>query len=164
MAEFITHKQAAELRGVSLRRLQYIEKEDNPPQRYDSKTFDARVFGAWLIADATGTDYDYNEERARLTKFQADEKELQVKVLAGDLVPSDQVLEMLQTVISNARAKLLTLPIKAAQAALNATDLKDIEREIKDLVHESLSELNDGSFNNTDQSGRELETATTLNS
>ncbi len=37
--------------------------------------------------------------------------------------------------------KLLNLPTKAAQVAIQATDIKDIEREIQSLVYESLDEL-----------------------
>lgn len=164
MNETITFKQAAALRGVTVRRLQQIEKEDNPPTRLVDTSFDATKFGDWLISQSSSEGFDYNEERARLTKFQADEKELHVKVLEGDLVPSDQVVEMLETVISNARAKLLNLPIKAAQVALAAKDLKEIEREIKELVFESLSELSDGSLQHSAKSGERMEATTTLNS
>jgi phage terminase Nu1 subunit (DNA packaging protein) len=90
-------------------------------------------------------DYDLTTERARLANHQADEKELHVKILKGDLVPSEQVLKMLETVIGNARAKLLNLPVRAAQVALAATDIHDIEREIKSLVYEALDELAAGS-------------------
>ena len=41
----------------------------------------------------------------------------------------------------NARAKLPNLPVKAAQVALTAIELKDFQREIKTLVFESLDEL-----------------------
>jgi len=163
VSETITFKQAAALRGVTVRRLQQIEKEDNPPTRLVDTSFDATKFGGWLISQTSAEGFDYNEERARLTKFQADEKQLQVRVLEGDLVPSDQVVEMLETVISNARAKLLNLPVKAAQVALAATDLKEIEREIKELVYEALSELSDGNFEHTEKIGNSLEATTTLN-
>ena len=151
--ETLTQKQAAALRGVTGRRLRQIETDtDNPPPRNDDGTYPAQEYGKWLMNLFSGSEFDYQEERARLTKFQADEKMLQVQILEGDLVPSDRVIEMLETVISNARAKLLTLPIKAAQVAINATDLKDIEKEIKALVYESLSELSDGNSGNYQQS------------
>ena len=163
--EYLTQKQAAELKGVTVRRLQQIDAEsDSPPPRTEKAKYPAREYGQWLIAQATGDSYDYNKERARLTKAQADEKELQVKILEGDLVPSDQVLDMLQSVIANARAKLLTLPVKAAQAAVSATDLKDIEREIQDLVYESLSELDNGYSGNSKKGQQDMVPASTLNS
>ena len=164
MPEYLTTSQAAELRGVSKRRLRQIHNEDNPPPRHDAESYDARKYGEWLVSQSSSEGFDYNAERARLTKFQADEKELQVKVLEGDLVPSDQVVEMIETLISNARAKLLNLPIKAAQVALAAKDLKEIEREIKELVYEALSELSDGNFEHTEKIGNSLEATTTLNS
>ena len=106
---------------------------------------------------------DFHTESTRVKKLTADKLELEVDVLRGDLVPSDQVVEMLETVISNARAKLLNLPIKAAQVALAAKDLKEIEREIKELVYEALSELSDGNFEHTEKVSNSLEATTTLN-
>ncbi len=117
-----------------------------------------------IYAPDIEVDYDYNEERARLTKFQADEKELQVQILNGDLIPSEQVIDLLQGVIANARAKLLTLPIKAAQAAIQATDVKDIEKGIQDLIFESLSELENGNAGNTGPGVKSLESSAALNS
>ena len=85
--------------------------------------------------------YDLTTERARLAHHQANEKQLQVKKLDGELIPAEQVLEMLQHVIANARAKLLALPSKATMIALSASDPAKIEYEIRDLVYESLNEL-----------------------
>jgi phage terminase Nu1 subunit (DNA packaging protein) len=86
---------------------------------------------------------DYNEERTRLTKAQADHEELKVAQLAGELIPVDFVIETWQAQTQNMRAKLLNLPTKAAQAAIAARELKDIEDVIRDQVHEALTELSD---------------------
>jgi len=77
----------------------------------------------------------------RLAYHQANEKALQVKALEGELVPADQVRGMLEQVITNARAKLLGLPTRAAQAAIAATGLHQIENDIRDIVYEALDEL-----------------------
>jgi hypothetical protein len=44
----------------------------------------------------------------------------------------------------NGHGKLLSRPVKAAVVAVSSTDLKEIENEIKALVHESLDELASG--------------------
>ncbi len=49
-------------------------------------------------------EFDLTSERARLAHYQANKTSLEEDVLKGDLIPSEQVLELLKGVISNARA------------------------------------------------------------
>jgi len=140
--ETITQAQAAALKGVTVRRLYQIAKEaDDPPPRSDDGTYSATEYGAWLIRQATGAAFDYTEERARLTHHQANKTALEEEVLRGDLIPAEEVEQMLTTLVSNARAKFLGLPVKAAQAAIQATEIRDIERDIQALVYEALNEF-----------------------
>lgn len=110
--------------------------------------------------------YDLTAERARLAHHQANKTELEEKVLREDLVPSDDVFELLETVISNARAKLLTLPVKVAQVAIHAKDLKEIESDVQVLIHEALEELSqsNGTSGNSRKGARRLGTSAALNS
>lgn len=162
----LTQTQAAAQRGVTTRRLRQMGEDPiDPPTRDEQGKYPARDFLLWCVRNEFGSaeKINYNDERARLTKAQADEKELQVDQLRGDLIPSDQVIDMLETVIANARAKLLTLPIKLAQAALAATELKEIEREAEALIYEALAELSNGNSQDTGASPQEMDAAASIN-
>ena len=88
---------------------------------------------------------DYNTEKARLTKLQADFKEIELAELKGKLMPLELVLEAWIGHVSNARAKLLALPPKAASQTVGVESYLEIEQILTVLVHESLDELsNDG--------------------
>ena len=80
-------------------------------------------------------------ERGRLAKAQADKTELEVAQLRGELIPREIVVATWQAFSANARAKLLSLPTKAAHAAITATELHEIEEVLKKQVYEALEEL-----------------------
>ena len=88
--------------------------------------------------DGTG---DVQEERARLTKAQADERELMVAKLRGELIDADDVQRIWSEYIGNCRAKLLSLPTKAAHHVLSVDNYAEAEQIIKDLVYEALEEM-----------------------
>ena len=88
---------------------------------------------------------NYNTEKARLTKLQADFKEIELAELKGKLIPMELVLEAWMGHVSNARAKLLAMPQKAAAQVVGVDSYVEIEQLLTVLVHESLDELsNDG--------------------
>ena len=64
--------------------------------------------------------------------------------MRGDLVSAEDVRDLLSQLMSNCRSKLLTLPGRAAQSAIDARDVKTIEKDIRDMVYESLEEISDG--------------------
>ncbi len=86
---------------------------------------------------------DYNVERTRLTKAQADEKELQVKQLQGDLIPAEDVLEEWQKMLSSMRSKLLSIPSKTAHLVIAAEKYQEAERIIRERIYEALQEMSD---------------------
>ena len=96
MGYALTQEQAAGLCGLGTRRLRQLQSDPDGPQMNKDGQYDPQVFGAWLKQRALsgvsigddGKVYIYEVERARLTKFQADEKELQTKVMLGELIPS----------------------------------------------------------------------------
>ncbi len=86
---------------------------------------------------------DYNAERTRLTKAQADEKELQVKQLQGDLIPAEDVLEEWQKMLTSMRSKLLSIPSKTAHLVIAAEKYQEAERIIRERIYEALQEMSD---------------------
>jgi phage terminase Nu1 subunit (DNA packaging protein) len=85
---------------------------------------------------------DLTAERARLAKFQADKTELEVAVLRGDLIPGEIVKDVWGDYIAAARAKLIALPSTAAPRVAGGT-VREVELELRDLVHQALTELKD---------------------
>jgi len=84
---------------------------------------------------------DINEERLRLTKNQADQKEIEVAMLSGKLIHSDDVINTWQDLIANCRSKLLNIPAKITHQVLGLKGYAEIEDLITNEVHESLNEL-----------------------
>ena len=85
---------------------------------------------------------DYQAEKARLTKLQADYKEIELAQLKGTLMPMELVVETWQGHIGNARAKLLAFPPKAAAQSIGMDNYIESERFFKSLINEALDELN----------------------
>ena len=84
---------------------------------------------------------DINEERLRLTKNQADQKEIEVAILSGKLIHSDDVISTWQDLIANCRSKLLNIPAKITHQVLGLKSYAEIEDLIMKEVHESLNEI-----------------------
>lgn len=84
---------------------------------------------------------DYAVERTRLTKAQADKVEMEIKVLAGELLPASLVSGVWGNMTSAARQRLLAVPYRMATAALAAESFAAIETAASELIREALSEL-----------------------
>lgn len=85
----------------------------------------------------------YAEERTRLTKAQADKTEMELSLLRATTIPAAVVCTIWGRMTSAARARLLALPYRLAQAALSATEFAAIEAAASDLIAEALNELHE---------------------
>lgn len=85
----------------------------------------------------------YAEERTRLTKAQADKTELEFQILQAGVVHATTIQTVWGRMTGAARARLLALPYRLAQAALAATDFQSIEASATELITEALLELHD---------------------
>lgn len=84
---------------------------------------------------------DYAVERTRLTKAQADKVEMEIQVLAGELLPATLVESVWARMTAAARQRLLAIPYRMATAALAAENFHAIETAAVDLITEALNEL-----------------------
>ncbi len=84
---------------------------------------------------------NYTAERTRLAKAQADEKELQVKQLQGDLIPADAVLAEWRKMLSSMRSRLLAIPPRAAVLMPGIETFREAEKILKKFIYEALTEL-----------------------
>ena len=87
---------------------------------------------------------DYNAARAKKEGHLAKLAELEEKTATGQLVKADDVLKEWQGVITNVRARLLSLPSKLAARAYGARSRGDLQRLLQEGVHEALAELAEG--------------------
>lgn len=98
---------------------------------------------AWRVARAERNDRppgDVETERARLIKAQADKTELEVAELHGELVRVDDVTDAWSQHISAARAKLLSLPSKAAPRVMPGR-IAETQELLRNIIDEALNEL-----------------------
>jgi phage terminase Nu1 subunit (DNA packaging protein) len=66
----------------------------------------------------SGGNLDYTQERAKLTRLQAEKVTLELEQQRGKLLPLEMVIVAWQGQIANARARLLALPPKVASQVL----------------------------------------------
>jgi len=134
--------------GVSLTTVDKWRKKGCPCVEVEKKvSFTVRDVSDWLRNRdlETDGDLDLSQERAKLTKLQAEKATLELEQQRGNLIPVELMIETWQGHIANARAKLLALPPKAAAQVAGMDSYLEIEQIFKGLIYESLDELaNDG--------------------
>jgi phage terminase Nu1 subunit (DNA packaging protein) len=101
--------------------------------------FDTKVVFNWLVNDSE--ELDLNRERAKLAQKQREKTALQVEEMKGELVSAEEVKTTWSGFVANCRAKLLSIPIKAAPDLVGADSLAVIQKILKRHVTEALSEL-----------------------
>ena len=94
----------------------------------------------WLGNNSSG-ELDYTQERAKLTRLQAEKVTLDLEQQRGKLLPLEMVILAWQGQVANARAKLLALPPKVASQVLGMESYVEIEQAIRDIIYEALDEL-----------------------
>lgn len=97
-----------------------------------------RKLGGYNKRSGTG---DIAEEKARLTKAQADKAELEVQQIEAKLIPAELVLDTWIEYVSNSRAKILGLPSRIAHQVITVDQYSEAESIIKEQVYEILNEL-----------------------
>lgn len=148
-APTISASQLGELIGVTSRRIFQLAKEENPPPVDSVGRYDCAKAGQWireriikqLGVSTNGESYDLNAEKARLTFHQANISALEEEIKRRNVIPADAVQEHWETLVGNARAKLLNLPGRLAVTVNGASTIQDAERAARELIYEALQEL-----------------------
>ena len=102
--------------------------------------FNLDDLNAWLN-NKSGSELDYTQERAKLTRLQAEKVTLELEQQRGNLLPLKMVIESWQGLVANARARLLALPPKVAGQVLGMESYVEVEHVIRDIIYEALDEL-----------------------
>jgi len=148
----VTREHAAAIAGMTARHLLRLHDEADPPP-WTGTGYDCEQFGRWLRRQfrresgisEDGQVYDYEVERARLTKAQADRTELEAQELRGEMVRVPEVVEEWARQIGATKARCLSIPTKAAPRARSAGSDEEAAKIIEAEVLEALQELsNDG--------------------
>lgn len=164
----LNQAQFADLVGLTIQGTQALAKSADPPPK-GANGYPAREVGQWLKRrhlrgvgiDNTGTRYDYETERARLTKAQADKTELEAKELRGEMIRAEHVIEAWARMLGAMRARLLSLPQKVAPRARGAMSDEEAATLIEAEVLEALQELSDDGLPDRTRARRDGRTSDT---
>jgi phage terminase Nu1 subunit (DNA packaging protein) len=85
-------------------------------------------------------------ERTRLTKEQADEKELTNAQLRRDLIPASEVAHAIQTVFTNFRRRALALPNNLAQRLAATSSQIEVDELLGEAMAKVLAALSETDF------------------
>lgn len=84
---------------------------------------------------------DYEEARARKVAAEAEITELELAKVRGELVVAEDVISAWSDTLSSLKAKLISIPSKAAPIVAAEDEAGICQKVIEDLVREALEEL-----------------------
>lgn len=158
MGKTVNKTELSEIVGVSQRSLTTWQKNGMPiamdGTRGTENLYDTEEIINWMIqreinrrvADHGGDEekmYEYEAERARLTYHQANIASLDEQVKEGRLIPAETVESAWVDFVAAFRAKVLSIPTKAAHHFITLDDLNQIQDCLKEHLFEALAELAD---------------------
>ncbi|MCL2344778.1 MAG: hypothetical protein FWC58_02845 [Desulfobulbus sp.] len=143
-ANLVSVDAVARLMDMTPRRVQQLANEGvipKPKSRGQYEIF-ACVIGyiRHLRGMLDGDAGDLLSEKMRLTRAQADKTEIEAARIKGELVSLADAERGWSALVGAFRAKMLTLPQRAAIAMPNKTE-PEAERILTDMVYEALAEL-----------------------
>tara|TARA_R110000850_G_scaffold88334_1_gene189736 strand:- start:2 stop:586 length:585 start_codon:yes stop_codon:yes gene_type:complete len=133
--------------------------------KYDLVATVRKVLEATKNGSNSDEGHDFQIEKARLTKAQADKAEMEVSELSGDLVQVEDVVDEWQSQLMDMKGKLLSIPSKLATLVADMGSPAEVQELIDDYIREALLELSNyaGERKHTSQpsSGESSSQATT---
>lgn len=84
---------------------------------------------------------DLHAERTRLTKINADRKQLDLEKARGELINVDMAMKIWGGVVSSARTRILAIPNKLAPLVVSVNDVAEIKETVEEFIYEVLNEL-----------------------
>jgi phage terminase Nu1 subunit (DNA packaging protein) len=139
----LNRSETAQKLNVSLTTLDNWRRKGCPHTKTGKQVyFEIEVLNRWLDNRSSG-ELDYTQERAKLTRLQAERATLDLEQQRGKLLPLEMVILAWQGQVANARAKLLALPPKVASQVLGMESYVEVEHAIRDIIYEALDELAD---------------------
>ena len=137
----LNRSETAQKLNVSLTTLDNWRRKGCPHTKTGKQVFfEIAAIKRWLDNRSSG-ELDYTQERAKLTRLQAERVTFDLEQQRGKLLPLEMVISAWQGQVANARAKLLALPPKAASQVLGMESYVEVEHAIRDIIYEALDEL-----------------------
>lgn len=84
---------------------------------------------------------DYTTHRMRLTRARADIMEMEKAQMEEKLIPAGDIEQAWIEAVTNMRAKMLSLPTKAASEVFSSESLQEVKTVLKEQIYEALKEL-----------------------
>ena len=164
----LNQKEAAILSNVDPATLARWATEENPPPRDPDGSYPAREFGMWMMKHQTqkrgpgtgdprpyapqtmlkmpdpsapGRSTDKNEVEIRLKEAQSVKIEMANAVMAGTLIPIEEIEPALAEMVVTVKNRLLKLPVALAPLVLGDDDMYSIQQKLMDGVRDALSEV-----------------------
>ena len=109
--------------------------------KYDLVATVRKVLEATKSGANSDEGHDFQVEKARLTKAQADKAEMEVSELSGDLVQVEDVVDEWQSQLMDMKGKLLSIPSKLATLVADLGNPAEVQELIDDYIREALLEL-----------------------
>lgn len=151
-SKYCTTSELADYLGRSIRRVQQMIRDGQiPPPNNQGHLNTWAVLNSYIhslqeaLTNGGGESESITSARSRYEKARAEEKELEVAKLKGAVVLAEDVRDEWQNMVSNFRARMLTLPTTIGLQGEGMTRTELIELAEK-LVHKSLKELSEGEF------------------
>lgn len=134
----------AKLLDMTPRRVQQLANEKIIPKPKDRGQYEIVPCVVGYIKHIkgmlNGEAGDLASEKTRLTRAQAEKTEIETARMKGELVSLADAERAWSALVGAFRAKMLTLPPRAATAVSNKAE-RDTERILNDMVFEALAEL-----------------------
>lgn len=146
----VNKRQLADILGVSEESLTQWGKQGMPillqQKGSAGNQYDTAAVIAWrearAMSDQPVTDYD--TERTRKVKIEADILGIQKAQIEGRMIPSEKVEAAWVSLVSAFRSRMLALPSRCAPIVAGMGSYIEIERALTDNIHEALMELSNG--------------------
>lgn len=106
--------------------------------------YDTKAVIDWMEAtrNSDSPPTDYNTERTRKVKLEADILSLEKAQLQGRLIPAEKAEQAWSTMAAAFRAKMLSIPSRCAIQIIGLSVIES-EKILRDLINEALAELSE---------------------
>lgn len=146
MSKIVNKTELADIFGTSGQTIYNYTNEGMPVERQGAKGVEAEYDTADCIewyAAKRHEKLNYNEERARLTKLQADKVRMEIDLLEGQTARMADITKAWEKALSELKSKLLAMPSNVAPHIIGITEYSQIEhiltQKVKDILNDVAS-------------------------
>lgn len=139
----VTIQEIAQFLTISERRVQQLTKTGAIPKSSHGKYELVAATQGYInylqerTVKRASTSGDYNTEKARLVKLQADKAELELEVMNKNLVPVEQVYSAWTSMLTDIKTKMLTIPAMISPVVA----VEDVPGVVQDIIDQSIRDV-----------------------